>query len=49
MFAVFRPPFLNFGENMNKTTMRVVMISAAVAAAVVYASNNVDAVEDVIG
>jgi hypothetical protein len=34
---------------MNKTTMRVVMISLAAAAAVVWASNNVDAVEDAIG
>lgn len=34
---------------MNKTTMRVVFISLAVAAGVVWASNNVDAVEDAIG
>jgi hypothetical protein len=29
---------------MNKTTMRVVMISGAVAMAAIWASNNVDAV-----
>lgn len=34
---------------MNKTTMKVVLISAVAAIAVVWASNNVDAVEDVIG
>lgn len=34
---------------MNKTTMRVVLISTVAALAVVWASNNIDAVEDVIG
>jgi len=34
---------------MNKTTMRVVMISLASAAAVVWAANNVDQVSDILG
>lgn len=34
---------------MNKTMMKTAMIALAVAALVVWASNNVDAVEDAIG
>lgn len=34
---------------MNKTTMKTVFIALAVSAVVVWASNNVDVVEDVIG
>lgn len=34
---------------MNKTMMKTIGIAALVAAAVVWASNNVDAVEDAIG
>lgn len=34
---------------MNKTTMKTAMIALAMAAVVVWASNNVDAVEDIIG
>ena len=34
---------------MNKTTMKTAMIALAVAALVVWASNNVDVVEDAIG
>lgn len=34
---------------MNKGTQKAVLISAVVAAAVVWAANNVDAVSDVLG
>lgn len=34
---------------MNKTMMKTAMIAAAVAAAIVWASNNIDVVEDAIG
>jgi len=34
---------------MNKTTMKTAMIALVVAALVVWASNNVDVVEDAIG
>lgn len=34
---------------MNKTTMKTALIALAVSAVVVWASNNVDVVEDVIG
>lgn len=38
-----------FGFKSNKQLMGIAVIAAIVAAVVVYASNNVDTVEDVIG
>jgi hypothetical protein len=34
---------------MNKSTIKAIVISVAAAAVVVYAANNIDAVDDLIG